>query len=112
MLYEKYSGRGLEILGFPCNQFGSQEPGTNAEIQQFAAQRGATYPIFAKIDVNGFKSSPLYKFLRSKQGGSLGIDAIKWNFTKFLCDAEGVPIARYGPTDSPLSFEQDIVALL
>lgn len=111
-LYGKYAGRGLEILGFPSNQFGSQEPGTNAEIQEFAKARGATYPILAKVDVNGFGAIPLYGFLKDKQGGGLGISAIKWNFTKFLCDADGVPVKRFGPTESPLTFEQDIVALL
>ncbi|CAM9572782.1 unnamed protein product [Ascophyllum nodosum] len=115
-LYGKYSSQGLEILGFPCNQFGSQArngpTSPDAHMHAFAKARGATYPIFAKIEVNGSGAIPLYKFLKQKQGGGLGIDAIKWNFTKFLCDGKGVPIKRYGPTTSPLSFERDIVALL
>ncbi|CAI9771776.1 unnamed protein product [Fraxinus pennsylvanica] len=111
-LYEKYKDQGLEILAFPCNQFGSQEPGTNEEIQQFACTRfKAEYPIFDKVDVNGSNAAPLYKFLKSSKGGFLG-DSIKWNFSKFLVDKEGCVVDRYAPTTSPLSIEKDIKKLL
>lgn len=106
-MYEKYGSQGLEIIGFPCNQFGKQEPGSNAEIQAFAKGQGATFPILGKLEVNGPGEDPLFTFLKSKQGGFLG-SALKWNFSKFLC-TNGVPVKRYAPTDSPLSFEQDIV---
>jgi len=109
-LYEKYNQQGLEILAFPCNQFGKQEPGSNAEIQEFAKGKGATFPVLGKLEVNGPNESPLYTYLKSKQGGFMG-SAIKWNFGKFLC-RNGVPVKRYAPTDSPLSFEKDIVAEL
>ncbi|CAA2968822.1 probable phospholipid hydroperoxide glutathione peroxidase isoform X2 [Olea europaea var. sylvestris] len=111
-VYEKYKDQGLEILAFPCNQFGSQEPGTNEEIQQFACTRfKAEYPIFDKVDVNGSNAAPLYKFLKSSKGGFLG-DSIKWNFSKFLVDKEGRVVDRYAPTTSPLSIEKDIKKLL
>lgn len=110
-VYTKYNPRGLQVLGFPCNQFGSQEPGTNEEIQRFAASKGAKYPIFAKIDVNGSNTIPLYKYLKSEAGGFLGAD-IKWNFSKFLLDADGKVYKRYGPQESPLSFTSDIETLL
>jgi glutathione peroxidase len=109
-LYEKYNSRGLEILAFPCNQFGKQEPGSNAEVQEFARNRGATFPVLGKLEVNGPGEDPLYSYLKSKKGGLLG-SAIKWNFSKFLC-TNGVPVKRYAPTDSPLSFEKDIEAEL
>ena len=111
-LYEKYKGHGFEILAFPCNQFGSQEPGTNEEIVQFACTRfKAEYPIFDKVDVNGDKAAPLYKFLKSSKGG-LFTDAIKWNFSKFLVDKDGNVVDRYAPTTSPLSIEKDVKKLL
>ncbi|CAK9164962.1 unnamed protein product [Ilex paraguariensis] len=111
-LYEKYKDQGLEILAFPCNQFGSQEPGSNEEIQQFACTRfKAEYPIFDKIDVNGSNAAPLYKFLKSSKGGIFG-DGIKWNFSKFLVDKEGNVVDRYAPTTSPLGVEKDIKKLL
>ncbi|KAL2543676.1 putative phospholipid hydroperoxide glutathione peroxidase 6 [Forsythia ovata] len=111
-LYEKYKDQGLEILAFPCNQFGSQEPGSNEEIEQFACTRfKAEYPIFDKVDVNGSNAAPLYKFLKSSKGGFLG-DSIKWNFSKFLVDKEGRVVDRYAPTTSPLSIEKDIKKLL
>ncbi|CAI9775757.1 unnamed protein product [Fraxinus pennsylvanica] len=111
-IYETYKDQGLEILAFPCNQFGSQEPGTNEEIQQFACTRfKAEYPIFDKVDVNGSNAAPLYKFLKSSKGGFLG-DGIKWNFSKFLVDKEGRVVDRYAPTTSPLSIEKDIKKLL
>jgi len=111
VLYERYASRGFEILAFPCNQFGGQEPGTNAEIQAFAKARGATYPVFGKIDVNGAEADPVYKWLKSQASEALG-DGIKWNFAKFLLNGEGKVVKRYGPPASPLSFEADIVALL
>ncbi|EPS69115.1 glutathione peroxidase, partial [Genlisea aurea] len=104
-LYQKYKEQGLEILAFPCNQFGSQEPGTNEQIQQFACTRfKAEYPIFDKIDVNGSNVAPIYKYLKSAKGGLFG-DSIKWNFSKFLVDQHGTVVDRYAPTTSPLSIE-------
>ncbi|CAN6268844.1 unnamed protein product, partial [Urochloa humidicola] len=111
-LYEKYKDQGFEILAFPCNQFGGQEPGTNEEIVQFACTRfKAEYPIFDKVDVNGSNAAPIYKFLKSSKGGLFG-DSIKWNFSKFLVDKEGRVVDRYAPTTSPLSIEKDIKKLL
>ncbi|KAF8033018.1 hypothetical protein BT93_D1797 [Corymbia citriodora subsp. variegata] len=111
-LYEKYRNQGLEILAFPCNQFGSQEPGTNEQIQEFACTRfKAEYPIFAKVDVNGVNADPLYKHLKSSKGGLFG-DGIKWNFSKFLVNKEGNVVNHYAPTTSPLSFEEDVKKLL
>ncbi|WVZ74310.1 hypothetical protein U9M48_022509 [Paspalum notatum var. saurae] len=111
-LYEKYKDQGLEILAFPCNQFGGQEPGTNEEIVQFACTRfKAEYPIFDKVDVNGDNTAPIYKFLKSSKGGLFG-ENIKWNFSKFLVDKEGRVVERYAPTTSPLSIEKDIKKLL
>ncbi|RYR66549.1 hypothetical protein Ahy_A03g012566 isoform A [Arachis hypogaea] len=103
---------GLEILAFPCNQFGAQEPGTNEQIVEFACTRfKAEYPIFDKVDVNGNDAAPLYKYLKSSKGGLFG-DNIKWNFSKFLVDKEGNVVDRYAPTTSPLSIEKDIKKLL
>lgn len=108
-LYKRYQEKGLEILGFPCNQFGGQEPGTEEEIRSFCSLNfGVTFPMFAKIDVNGSGEHPLYTFLKSQKGGILGFDAIKWNFTKFLVGREGHVIARYAPTTTPHSLEADI----
>eukprot|EP00794_Sanderia_malayensis_P010788 gene10788-11942_t len=107
----KYSERGLRILGFPCNQFGKQEPGTNAEIKEFATNHEAKYDLFAKIEVNGDGAHPLYKYLKKAKGGTFG-DSIKWNFTKFLCSRHGVPVKRYSPTTDPLSTVKDIEAEL
>lgn len=101
-LYERYKDKGLEILGFPCNQFGAQEPGDEKEIASFCSLTyGVTFPMFAKIDVNGPETHPLYKFLKSEKKGLAGSEAIKWNFTKFLVDGEGEVIARFGPQDTP-----------
>ncbi|KAF3340239.1 putative phospholipid hydroperoxide glutathione peroxidase [Carex littledalei] len=111
-LYEKYKDQGFEILAFPCNQFGGQEPGTNEDIVQFACTRfKAEYPIFDKVDVNGEKTAPIYKFLKSSKGGLFG-DGIKWNFSKFLVDKEGHVVDRYAPTTSPLSIEKDLKKLV
>lgn len=111
-LYEKYKTKGLEILAFPCNQFGNQEPGSNEEIMQFACTRfKAEFPIFDKVDVNGDSAAPIYKFLKSSKGGLFG-DGIKWNFAKFLVDKDGNVVDRYAPTTSPASIEKDIKKLL
>ncbi|KAL6582679.1 putative phospholipid hydroperoxide glutathione peroxidase [Orobanche minor] len=111
-LYEKYKDQGLEILAFPCNQFGSQEPGTNEEIQEFACTRfKAEYPIFDKVEVNGANAAQIYKYMKSVKGGLFG-DSIKWNFSKFLVDKEGRVMDRYAPTTSPLSIEKDVKKLL
>ncbi|KAK7277664.1 hypothetical protein RJT34_22679 [Clitoria ternatea] len=107
-LYSRYKSRGLEILAFPCNQFLRKEPGTSQEAQDFACTRyKAEYPIFGKIRVNGPKTAPVYKFLKTQKSGTLG-SRIKWNFTKFLVDEEGRVIQRYGPTTKPLAIENDI----
>ncbi|XP_021280673.1 probable glutathione peroxidase 5 [Herrania umbratica] len=107
-LYGKYKDQGLEILAFPCNQFLKQEPGTDQEVQQFACTRyKAEYPIFRKIRVNGPKTEPIYKFLKSNKSGFLG-SRIKWNFTKFLVDKNGHVLGRYSPTTAPLAIEADI----
>ncbi|XP_027329222.1 phospholipid hydroperoxide glutathione peroxidase, chloroplastic-like [Abrus precatorius] len=111
-LYEKYKNQGLEILAFPCNQFGMQEPGSNQEIKQFACTRyKAEFPIFDKVDVNGPFTTPVYQFLKSSAGGFLG-DLIKWNFEKFLVDKNGKVVERYPPTTSPFQIEKDIQKLL
>ncbi|KAH0460033.1 hypothetical protein IEQ34_010696 [Dendrobium chrysotoxum] len=112
ILYEKYKDKGFEILAFPCNQFLSQEPGSNEEIQDVACTIfKAEFPIFDKIEVDGKNAAPLYKFLKSKKGGFFG-DSIKWNFTKFLVDKEGKVVQRYSPTTSPMKIEEDIQKLL
>ncbi|KAM7258090.1 hypothetical protein ACFE04_013831 [Oxalis oulophora] len=105
VLYEKYKGKGFEILAFPCNQFGGQEPGGKEEIQEVACTLfKAEFPIFDKVEVNGKNAAPLFKFLKSEKGGYFG-DAIKWNFTKFLVNKEGKVVQRYAPTTSPLKIE-------
>ncbi|KAK6158181.1 hypothetical protein DH2020_005495 [Rehmannia glutinosa] len=111
-LYEKYKDQGLEILAFPCNQFGSQEPGTIEEIQNFVCTRfKAEYPVFDKVEVNGPNTAPIYKYMKSVKGSLFG-DNIKWNFSKFLVDKEGQIVDGYAPTTSPLSIEKDIKKLL
>ncbi|KAI4316412.1 hypothetical protein L6164_024393 [Bauhinia variegata] len=111
-VYEKYKTEGFEILAFPCNQFGGQEPGSNPEIKQFACTRfKAEYPIFDKVDVNGPNTAPVYQFLKSSAGGFLG-DLVKWNFEKFLVDRNGKAVERYPPTTSPFQIEKDIQRLL
>jgi glutathione peroxidase len=108
-LYEKYHGKGLEVLGFPCNQFGAQEPGTEKEIAQFCeVNYGVTFPLFAKVDVNGANAAPVYKYLKAEKPGLLGSEAIKWNFTKFLVDRKGKVLARYAPNDTPESMAGEI----
>ncbi|ONI32940.1 hypothetical protein PRUPE_1G395200 [Prunus persica] len=111
-LYEKYKTQGFEILAFPCNQFGGQEPGSNPEIKQFACTRfKAEFPIFDKVDVNGPSTAPVYQFLKSSAGGFLG-DLVKWNFEKFLVDKNGKVVERYPPTTSPFQIERDIQKLV
>lgn len=111
-LYRTYADRGLVVLGFPCDQFGHQEPGDEEEIATFCERNfGVTFPLFAKIDVNGPDAHPLYQWLRSEQGGMVG-DKIRWNFTKFLIDPEGNVVKRYGSTTTPDQIADDIEALL
>lgn len=112
-LYEKYQSKGLEIIGFPCNQFGGQEPGTDADIQGFCTGRfGVRFPIMAKVDVNGDQAIPLFNFLKKEAKGVLGTEAIKWNFTKFLVDRQGKVIDRFGSIDKPEALEKHIEKLL
>jgi glutathione peroxidase len=112
-LYEKYRGRGLEILGFPCNQFGKQDPGSNGEIVEFCQLNyGVSFPMMGKIEVNGSSADPLYEHLKKKAPGALGTRAIKWNFTKFLIDASGKVVKRFSPTTTPEQLEKHIEALL
>ena len=111
-LYESYRDQGFEVLDFPCNQFGKQAPGSNEEIAQFCTLKyNTTFPLFAKIEVNGKNEDPLYTFLKKEQKGTLG-DNIKWNFTKFLVDREGNVVARYAPTVKPEEIEEKIKELL
>ncbi|MDE1923160.1 MAG: glutathione peroxidase [Gammaproteobacteria bacterium] len=112
-LHEKFHPRGFSVLGFPCDQFGHQEPGDEAEIKSFCSLTyGVNFPLFAKINVNGADAHPLFEFLKQARPGILGLEAIKWNFTKFLIDGNGVPIKRYAPTDKPESLAADIEAAL
>lgn len=112
-LYTKYKSQGFEVLAFPCNQFGAQEPGSNAEVKKFAQSRGAEYPLFSKIDVNGDAAHPLWKWMKAEKAmlGMLEVP-VKWNFEKFLIDKKGGVYDRYLPTTSPLSIEGDITKLL
>ena len=108
-LYEKYKDKDFVVLGFPCNQFMSQEPGTEKEIQNFCQVNfGVRFPLFAKIDVNGDDTHPLYVYLKSKASGFLGSESIKWNFTKFLVDKEGNVIERFGSSTEPSELKKDI----
>ncbi len=112
-LWETYRDRGLVILGFPCDQFGHQEPGDEAEIRNFCSLNyDVDFPMFAKIDVNGARAHPLWAWLKEQKGGFLGIDAIKWNFSKFLIGRDGKVVKRYAPTDTPESLARDIEAAL
>ncbi|MBR6659013.1 MAG: glutathione peroxidase [Paludibacteraceae bacterium] len=111
-LYDKYKDKGLEILDFPCNQFGHQAPGTEEEIKEFCVLRyKTTFPLFAKIDVNGKDAAPLFQYLKREKGGFLG-DNIKWNFTKFLVSRDGTVVERYAPVTKPKKIENDILKLL
>ncbi|MGO4330690.1 glutathione peroxidase [Cupriavidus sp. 2TAF22] len=112
-LQEQYAQGGLEVLGFPCNQFGKQEPGDATQIGQFCEARfHVTFPMFAKIDVNGANAHPLYRWLTSEKPGVLGLEAIKWNFTKFLLRRDGTVFKRYAPTTKPEDIKGDIDKLL
>ncbi|GAA5784939.1 glutathione peroxidase [Chitiniphilus shinanonensis] len=112
-LYRSYAARGLKVLAFPCNQFGGQEPGSAEEIKSFCATHyEVTFPVFAKIDVNGDDAHPLYQFLKKSEPGVLGTEGIKWNFTKFLVDREGHVVERYAPTTKPEELRGDIEKLL
>lgn len=112
-LSREYGPKGLTVLGFPCNQFGAQEPGNAEEIANFCSLTyDVTFPVLAKVDVNGDKAEPLYKYLKKEKPGLLGSQGIKWNFTKFLVDKAGKVVARYAPTDKPESLKGDIEKLL
>ena len=112
-LAREYAARGLVVLGFPCDQFGHQEPGDEAEIKDFCSLRyDVTFPMFSKVEVNGSDAHPLWTWLKDEKGGFLGIDAIKWNFTKFLVGRDGHVIKRYAPTETPASLAGDIEAAL
>lgn len=111
-LYDKFEKDGLRIAAFPCNQFGGQEPGCSVDIKEFIKKNGVRFDMYAKINVNGDSAHPIYKWLKSKEGGFLGFDAIKWNFTKFLINKEGVPVHRFAPTVEPKSIQPNIEKLL
>jgi glutathione peroxidase len=112
-VYRELHGRGLEVLGFPCNQFGSQEPATEEEIGAFCEKNyGVSFPMFAKVDVNGDAAHPLWKFLKGEAPGVLGTEGIKWNFTKFLIGRDGKVAKRYAPTTKPEEIAGDIERLL
>ncbi|MGH6877377.1 MAG: glutathione peroxidase [Rhizomicrobium sp.] len=112
-LHRDLYGRGLAVLGFPCNQFGNQEPGSASEIGEFCrSSYGVSFPMFAKIDVNGDDAHPLYRYLKHEKPGIFGTERIKWNFTKFLVNREGAVVARYAPRDKPQSLEKPIEQLL
>ena len=112
-LWKKYGDRGFEVLAFPCNQFGGQEPGTADEIESFCKVNfGVSFPLMAKIEVNGDGADPLYQWLKAEAPGVLGTKAVKWNFTKFLIGRDGKVVRRYAPTDKPEKLAADIEALL
>lgn len=111
-LQRAYGEKGFAVLGFPCNQFGAQEPGTAEEIAGFCSTRyDVTFPLFAKIDVNGANAAPLWAWLKAQKPGILGTEAIKWNFSKFLVDGQGRAVARFAPTDTPESIAPEIEKL-
>jgi glutathione peroxidase len=112
-LWRKYRDRGFEVIAFPCNQFGAQEPGDAEEIASFCSLNyDVTFPVMAKVEVNGEGASPLYQWLKAEAPGVLGTQGIKWNFTKFLVGRDGNVVRRYAPTDKPAKLERDIEALL
>jgi glutathione peroxidase len=112
-LYRKFKDRGIEVLGFPCDQFGHQEPGNEEEIRNFCSLTyDVTFPMFAKVDVNGANAHPLYQWMKEEKAGFLGTEGIKWNFTKFLVDRNGAVIKRYAPTDTPEKIEKDLAKVL
>ena len=112
-LYRKFKDRGIEVLGFPCDQFGHQEPGNEEEIKNFCSLTyDVSFPMFAKVEVNGANAHPLYKWMKEEKSGFLGTEGIKWNFTKFLIDRNGNVVKRYAPTDTPEKIEKDLAAVL
>lgn len=112
-LYGEHKAKGFEILGFPCNQFGAQEPGNEEEIKSFCnLNYNVSFPLFAKIEVNGPNADPLYEYLKSEKKGLLGTKAVKWNFTKFLVDRQGLVVKRHSPQTKPEALAKDIAALL
>ena len=112
-LYDEFKDKNFAVLGFPCDQFGHQEPGTEAEIQSFCSTTyNVTFPMFAKINVNGSDAHPLYNYLKSEKRGLLGSESIKWNFTKFLVGPDGSVMKRYAPTDTPASIREDVAQLV
>lgn len=110
-MYQRLGPKGFVVLGFPCNQFGGQEPGTPAEIKAFTDGYGVTFPLFSKVDVNGPNTHPLFAYLKKQKGELLG-DDIKWNFAKFLIGKDGTVLQRYGPPQSPSAIENDVVKAL
>jgi glutathione peroxidase len=113
LLYRRYQDQGVEVLGFPCNQFGAQEPGTEAEIGAFCEQNyGVSFPMFAKVEVNGDQAHPLFQHLKSAAPGVLGTEGIKWNFTKFLIGRDGKVVHRYAPQTKPEDIAEDVDRLL
>ena len=112
-LHQAYKDRGFEVLGFPCNQFGAQEPGSADEIAEFCKVNfGVTFPLMAKVDVNGDNASPLFDWMKKEAKGLMGSTSIKWNFTKFLIDRQGKVVKRYAPTDKPEAIAKDIAKLI
>jgi len=112
-MYEKYKNQGFAVLGFPCNQFGSQEPGSDQDIQNFCTLNfSVKFPLFSKVEVNGANAHPLYQFLKSEKPGFLGSKGIKWNFTKFLINSNGQVLKRFAPTVKPSQIEEEIKPLL
>lgn len=112
-LYKKFKNQGFEVLAFPCNQFGHQEPGSEKEIQQFCETNyQVSFPLFSKIEVNGTNTHPLYVYLKKEAKGLFGSESIKWNFTKFLINRQGKVVKRFGPMEKPLSLEKEILQLL
>jgi glutathione peroxidase len=112
-LHRKYEGKGLTVMGFPCDQFGHQEPGDEAEIKNFCSLNyDVNFPLFSKVEVNGKDAHPLFQYLKKEAKGILGSEGIKWNFTKFLIDRDGRVVRRYAPTDTPESIEKDVLELL
>lgn len=112
-LYQDYAAQGFEVLAFPCNQFGGQEPGSAEDIEQFCKVNfGLTFPLMQKVDVNGAEASPLFDWMKREAPGLMGSKAIKWNFTKFLIDRDGNVVKRYGPTEAPAAIAGDVEKLL
>jgi len=112
-LYSEFKDRGFVIIGFPCNQFGAQEPGSNEEIMEFCSLNfGVNFPIMDKVEVNGKNAHPMYEYLKGEQTGILGTTSIKWNFTKFLINKEGLPVRRYGSNETPEQIRKDVEELL